>query len=189
MRIQTVLAALVISAVCGVQGRAQSAPRLLAPPPSPTPVRAPSQGSGPTAVGSSSRGLTITDVVSMRQAGLDDSVIIASLQQNGMASTLGATELISMRQHGVSNEVIQAMQQTAPLPAPRTSARQTAALQPAMVATPVVTAPTTVVRPVIVAPRYYYDPIYVPYRHHHHYHWRPHYCPRTASSFGIHIGF
>ena len=150
------------------------------PPPLPTPVQppaAPAQASGP---------LTISDIMAMHQAGLGDQIIIGSIQQHSMAATLGVEELISMRRHGISNEVIQAMQQRAPLPAPKAPPVRTSR----RVVQPTVVEP--VVQPVIVSPVYrpvYHPPVIYSHRYYHphrHYH-----VPvrQTRSSFGIHVRF
>ncbi|MCA9176858.1 MAG: hypothetical protein KDB14_20360 [Planctomycetales bacterium] len=166
------LLSLVMAELAGAQ-----APNPLPPPPTPVIAR------------SASAGVTIADVVAMHQSGLGDTVIIESIRQNKMAGTLNVNELISMRQHGISNEVIQAMQQYAPLPAPRPTMQASATVQaaPTVVAAPPVVVPTIVqpvARPVIVAPVPVYHPYYRPYYHHHHHH-----VPYRSSSVGLHIRF
>jgi hypothetical protein len=55
--------------------------------------------------------VTMGDVVSMSQAGVDDRLIANHVRTNGYAGALTANDLIALQQQGVGSDVVQAMQQ------------------------------------------------------------------------------
>lgn len=103
----------------------------------------------PVAAGS----VTISDVISMTQAGVDENVIVNHVRIHGSAKPLSTNDLILLGQSSVSPRVIEALQNT---PAP-----------PAAVAV----APAA--PPKVIVEEHYYDRPwgwhpYVGYHHHHH---------------------
>lgn len=63
------------------------------------------------------RPVSPSEVVSMTQSGVSDSVIVAHIQANGVASRPDVNEVIWMNQNGVSDYVITTMQQNGRPPA------------------------------------------------------------------------
>ena len=61
--------------------------------------------------------VTISDVVSMSQAGLGDDVITTHIRANGVAHRPTVNDMIALKQQGVSDRVINEMQK--PVPPPR----------------------------------------------------------------------
>ncbi len=57
------------------------------------------------------RPVSVSEIVSMTQSGVSDSVIVSHIQANGVASRPDVNEVIWMNQQGVSDYVITAMQQ------------------------------------------------------------------------------
>ena len=101
--------------------------------------------------------VTIPDVVSMSQAGVQDDLIVTHIQTHHPAHALSAQDLIYLQQQGVSPRVVQAMQ--APPPPPRAvPASYQAAPPPVIVHEPA---------PVIVERHYWGRPRCYPHRHSH----------------------
>ena len=73
---------------------------------------------------------TTSEVISMSQAGVDDSLIINHVKSNGMIAPLSSNDLIMLKQQGVSEPVIAAMQSS---PTPRPVATTATAVQPVVV--------------------------------------------------------
>jgi osmotically inducible lipoprotein OsmB len=95
--------------------------------------------------------VTISDVIAMRRANVNEDLIINHIHAHGMAAPLQTNDLINLPQQGVSSRVIQAMQESPP--------RQ----QPVVVQQ----APSTVI--VREYPPPYYGPsVYIGPRYHHH---------------------
>ena len=107
--------------------------------------------------------VTVTDVISMSQAGLSDDVIRTHIGANGVAHRPQVQDLITLRSAGVSDAVIQAMQQTPP---PRLAA------PPPPVAHP----------PVIVEEHHYIAPPYPPFGPYHRFGHPPR---RRGVSWGV----
>ena len=103
--------------------------------------------------------VSLTEVVSMSQAGLGDEVIINQIRTKGMAQTLTSNDLIVLKQQGVSDRVINAMQYQ---PQPTQVIRQ--------------------VRPIVVQEHYYHPR---PYRSYHHYHHGHHHHGHSGIHFRI----
>lgn len=93
--------------------------------------------------------VSISDVASMTDSGVEDNVIINQIRANGVRNNLTPGEIIELHEKGVSKEVIDAMQQEA--------GRGTAPARPSGT------------RPVIVEESYVLPPYYGPHpwgRHH-----------------------
>ncbi len=58
--------------------------------------------------------VSINQVVSMSQSGLDDQLIVNQINSNGVARRLTADDLVALKSSGVSNNVISAMQTARP---------------------------------------------------------------------------
>jgi hypothetical protein len=61
--------------------------------------------------------VSLEDVVSMTQAGVDDELIVNHIRAHGAARPLQTEDLIFLQQQGVSTRVIKAMQEPPPRPA------------------------------------------------------------------------
>jgi len=109
--------------------------------------------------------VTMSDVVSMTQAGLSDAVIINHIRTHGMAHPLTASDLIVLKQQGVRDPVLSAMQ-SMPRPQP------TVVRQPA---------------PVVVEEHYYPhpSPAWWHHRHYHRHHRHFHGRPRSSVHFSF----
>ena len=80
-----------------------------------------------TKVATSRRPVTVSEVISMAQSGVSDSVIVSHLQSNGVANTPDVNEVIWMSEKGVSDYVITFMQQNGkviPAPIARSASRE-----------------------------------------------------------------
>jgi hypothetical protein len=104
-----------------------------------------------------SRAVTVTDVISMSQSRLSDSVIITQIRTNGVAQQLQAPDLVALSNAGVSDNVIQAMQ-SAPL--------ATAVVAPV--------APVPVYQDRVIVEERYVVPNYPPPVWYHGYYYHPH---------------
>jgi hypothetical protein len=95
--------------------------------------------------------VTVSDVVAMTRASVNEDLIINHIHAHGMALPLQTNDLISLPQQGVSSRVIAAMQASPPR------------VQPAVVVQP---SPP----PVVVEgyPYYYGPPVYAPPHYYHH---------------------
>jgi hypothetical protein len=58
--------------------------------------------------------VTISDVIAMRRANVNDDLVINQIHAHGMAAPLQTNDLINLPQQGVSARVIQAMQESPP---------------------------------------------------------------------------
>ena len=110
--------------------------------------------------------VSIDDVITMSQAGVDDELIVTHVRAHGVARPLETNDLIILQQQGVSTRVIKAMQE--PPPVQRS--------------TPPVVIRETAPAPVIVEEYHYAPPFWGPPRHHWHYRRRP---PRSGVSWGL----
>ncbi len=109
---------------------------------------------------------TVSDVISMTEAGLSDSVITTHIRANGVAQRPTAEDLVMLSKAGVSDQTILSLQQ-AQVPGSEL--------------------PPVQVRPVIVEDYHYGPAPYFPsYHHPHDYHGRRH-SPRGVH-WGISIG-
>jgi hypothetical protein len=109
--------------------------------------------------------VTVTDVIAMSRAGIDQEVIVTHIQIHGAAHPLQTSDLLHLQNNGVGSRVIQAMQSAPP-------ARHVAQPPP--------------VQPIIVEEHYYGSP-WGPYRRHPPYRRYP-YGPRNRVSWGITFG-
>jgi hypothetical protein len=64
------------------------------------------------------RPVTVSEVVSMTQSGVSDTVIVSHIQANGVAARPDVNEVIWMSERGVSDYVITALQQNGNVPRP-----------------------------------------------------------------------
>jgi hypothetical protein len=92
--------------------------------------------------------VTISDVMAMKRANVNDDLVINHIHAHGMAAPLQTNDLINLPQQGISNRVIAAMQESPP--------------QPVVVQQP---------RPIVIEeypPPCYGPSIYIGPRYHHH---------------------
>jgi hypothetical protein len=97
--------------------------------------------------------VSVEDVISMRNAGVADELIINHIRYHGMTRELTTQDLIALQQQGLSPAVIKAMQELPP-------SRREAVL--------VGQGPD---RPVVVEQYYYHDPWGPCWGYHPHYRW------------------
>jgi len=110
--------------------------------------------------------VTIDDVITMTQAGVDDELIVTHVRANGVARPLETNDLITLQQQGVSTRVIKAMQEP-----PRVQRSP-----------PPVVVRETAPAPVIVEEYHYGPPLWGPPFRHWHYRYPP--C-RSGVSWGL----
>lgn len=58
--------------------------------------------------------VTISDVIAMKRANVNDDLVINHIHAHGMAAPLQTNDLINLPQQGISSRVIQAMQESPP---------------------------------------------------------------------------
>jgi hypothetical protein len=116
--------------------------------------------------------VTVPDVISMTQAGVNEQVIATHVRSHGLVRPLTTNDIIYLQQNGVTPLVVQTMQQS---PTPVVAQQQP--VYPAASAPAYVVAPPPA--PVVVV-----DPFYPPpprwHRHHHHH-------PGPQMSWGISV--
>jgi hypothetical protein len=94
--------------------------------------------------------VSISDVVAMSQAGVDERLIVSHIRNSGVAAPLAASDVIYLHQQGVKPSVIEAMQSPPPV-------------QPASTSAPVIVEQHHYAPP----PPYYWRPYPYRYRHCH----------------------
>jgi hypothetical protein len=104
--------------------------------------------------------VTVEDVVTMSQAGVNEELIVNHVRANGMTQPPNTQDLIYLSQQGVGSRVVSAMQEP-----PRQRQPETVVVRES---------PPVIVHEVYGPPVYRYPPPY-PYRHH------PHYRPSGVS--------
>jgi hypothetical protein len=115
--------------------------------------------------------VTVPDVISMTQAGVNEQVIATHVRSHGLVRPLTTNDIIYLQQNGVTPLVVQTMQES-PMPV-------VAQQQPVYPAAP---APAYVVAPP-PAPVVVVDPFAPPPRWHHHHH----HHPGPQMSWGISV--
>ncbi len=110
--------------------------------------------------------VTVSDVISMTQAGLSDSVIATHIRTNGVAQRPTAEDLVTLSNAGVAEQTILSLQQ---------------AQAPGLDSSPVPAGP-------VFVEEYHYGPApYFPGYHHPHGHHGRHHSPRDVH-WGISVG-
>ena len=109
--------------------------------------------------------VTLNDVVTMTEAGVDDELIVNHVRVHGVATPLQSADLIFLQQQGVSTRVIKAMQEPPRRPAQPVVVREAAP------------------PPVIVHEYYYGHPFWGPPCRAHYYYRR--HRPRPRVSWGL----
>ncbi len=124
-------------------------------------------------IAQNSRAVTISQILSMKQSGVSDGVMINHINQHGVQQRLEVSDVILLHQQGVSEPVLTALQR-----APVGGTRVYSSPRP------------TYSAPVIVHDYHYVRPAYPVYAPRYHYHHRPHhsYHRPHGVSFGISVG-
>jgi len=76
------------------------------------------------------RSVTVYDVVTMTQSGVQEETIVASIRSSGAVFRLTATDVVALHNQGVSDRVLQTMMEARPLPLPIVDRRPVYVVEP-----------------------------------------------------------